>query len=73
MPRIAVGIEYDGAAYAGWQSQRGPATIQQHLETALSVVAGGDVVIVGAGRTDAGVHARAQVAHFDTVVSRAPR
>ena len=73
MPRIAVGIEYDGAAYAGWQSQRGPATIQQHLEAALSVVAGDAFAIVGAGRTDAGVHARAQVAHFDTPVTRTSR
>ena len=73
MPRIAVGIEYDGTAYAGWQSQRELATLQQHIESALSVVAGKATAIVGAGRTDAGVHARAQVAHFDTDVARSSR
>jgi tRNA pseudouridine38-40 synthase len=73
MPRIAVGVEYDGSAYSGWQSQPGRATVQALLEAALARVADSPVQIVGAGRTDAGVHARGQVAHFDTDVSRSPR
>ena len=73
MSRIAVGIEYDGSAYAGWQSQPGTITIQQSLERALSVVAAEPVSLTCAGRTDAGVHAWGQVAHFDTSATRAAR
>ncbi len=73
MNRIAVGVEYDGAAFAGWQSQRSLRTVQQVLEGALSAVAAEPVSVVCAGRTDAGVHARGQVAHFDTRSQRAPR
>ena len=73
MTRIAVGIEYDGAAFAGWQSQRALRTVQQVLEGALGAVAAQPVALVCAGRTDAGVHARGQVAHFDTRAERTPR
>ncbi|HZO24165.1 MAG TPA: tRNA pseudouridine(38-40) synthase TruA [Steroidobacteraceae bacterium] len=71
--RLAVGIEYDGAAYAGWQRQPGLHTIQAHLESALSSVAAEPIGLTGAGRTDAGVHARWQVAHFETQSSRPMR
>jgi len=71
--RIAVGIEYDGSGFAGWQSQPTVRTVQQVLESALGAVAAEPVSLVAAGRTDAGVHARAQVAHFDTHAERSPR
>lgn len=73
MNRIAVGIEYDGSGFAGWQSQQALRTVQQVLEGALSAVAAEPVSLVCAGRTDAGVHARGQVAHFDTHAERAIR
>lgn len=67
MPRLAVGFEYDGTAYAGWQTQQpGVRSVQQEAERALGVIADSPVDLVCAGRTDAGVHARLQVAHFDT-------
>jgi tRNA pseudouridine38-40 synthase len=71
--KIAVGIEYDGRAYAGWQTQSGLATIQGATEAALSAVADEPVSLVSAGRTDAGVHAVGQVAHFDTHAARSTR
>jgi len=71
--RIAVGIEYDGSAYAGWQAQPSLPTIQEVTERALSRIAAEPVNLVCAGRTDAGVHALGQVAHFDTRAVRAPR
>jgi tRNA pseudouridine38-40 synthase len=71
--RIAIGLEYDGAAYAGWQTQRTLRTVQQAVEHALSSVAAEPISLVGAGRTDAGVHAAGQVAHFDTTARRAMR
>ncbi|HXZ58845.1 MAG TPA: tRNA pseudouridine(38-40) synthase TruA [Steroidobacteraceae bacterium] len=73
MNRIAVGIEYDGSAFAGWQSQHSLRTVQGVLEGALGAVAAEPVSVVCAGRTDAGVHARAQVAHFDTHAERSSR
>lgn len=73
MPRIAVGVEYDGCCFAGWQSQQGLATVQDRIESALTRVADVPVQVVGAGRTDAGVHARGQVAHFDVDVQRTER
>lgn len=69
-PRFAVGIEYDGTAYAGWQSQQGAPSIQAHIERAFSSVANEAVSFVCAGRTDAGVHAREQVAHFESSAIR---
>ncbi len=68
--RIAVGLEYDGARYAGWQLQAGLATIQGEVQRALAAVAAHDVRITCAGRTDAAVHATWQVAHFDTGATR---
>jgi tRNA pseudouridine38-40 synthase len=71
--RIAVGIEYDGSAYAGWQVQSGLPTIQQLVQQALAQVADHEVQLTCAGRTDAGVHALGQVAHFDTAAVRSMR
>lgn len=70
MTRIALGIEYDGAAFNGWQSQPDGKTVQDVLETALSTVAAAPARVHCAGRTDAGVHALCQVAHFDTTAER---
>ncbi|CAK0774597.1 tRNA pseudouridine(38-40) synthase [Gammaproteobacteria bacterium] len=76
--RFALGLEYDGSAFHGWQSQTGMRTVQSCLEQALSKVANQPITVVVAGRTDAGVHAGAggthgQVAHFDTAVRRSSR
>ena len=78
MPRYALGIEYDGGGFRGWQRLTQPGTpdedtVQGVLETALSSVADGPVFTVCAGRTDAGVHARCQVVHFDTDAVRDAR
>jgi tRNA pseudouridine38-40 synthase len=68
--RIALGVEYDGASFAGWQSQAHRNTVQDALERALAAVADRPVATVCAGRTDAGVHALMQVVHFDVDVTR---
>jgi len=68
--RFAVGVEYDGTAYAGWQTQQSARSVQQVTETAFSRIAAEPVGLICAGRTDAGVHARWQVAHFDTHATR---
>jgi tRNA pseudouridine38-40 synthase len=73
MRRFAAGLEYDGRAYSGWQFQPGLQTVQGALEQALSRVADSTVQCVCAGRTDAGVHALAQVAHFDSDAVRSER
>src|SRR5690242_8321525 len=73
MVRIAVGIEYEGSAYAGWQAQPSVPTLQGVLERALGRVAAEPVGLTCAGRTDAGVHASGQVAHFDTHAVRSLR
>ena len=73
MGRLAVGIEYDGAAFHGWQRQAHCHAVQPAVEAALASVAGHAVSLTIAGRTDAGVHARAQVAHFDTEAQRPER
>ena len=71
MHRIALGIEYKGTDYHGFQVQpNGVKTVQQALEKALSIVADEPVSLVCAGRTDAGVHATNQVIHFDTLAIR---
>jgi len=66
MQRILLTIEYDGTAYAGWQRQQNGLAVQQVVEEALSRACGERIVITGASRTDAGVHALGQRAHFDT-------
>lgn len=72
--RIALGIEYDGSEFAGWQLQEGELhTVQRSVEQALSTVADRPVRVTCAGRTDAGVHATAQVVHFDTEAERSLR
>ena len=68
--RYALQVEYDGSAFQGWQSQLHGKTVQDHLERALSVIACQHTAAMAAGRTDTGVHALAQVAHFDTNVER---
>jgi tRNA pseudouridine38-40 synthase len=68
--RIALALEYDGSLYHGWQSQPGGGTVQDVLESALAAIAGERITVSCAGRTDAGVHALAQVVHFDTDVVR---
>lgn len=73
MPRFAAGLEYDGRAYSGWQFQTGLKTVQDEVQRALSRVADAPVDCVCAGRTDAGVHASAQVVHFDTTAIRTER
>jgi tRNA pseudouridine38-40 synthase len=76
--RYALGVEYDGSGFLGWQrlskpGEPGEATVQQALETALSTVADTQIDTVCAGRTDAGVHGACQVVHFETDVVRDPR
>ena len=68
--RIAIGIEYNGDAFEGWQTQRHGRTVQDTLEIAFRKIAHEPVQLVCAGRTDTGVHATTQVAHFDTTVRR---
>ncbi len=68
--RIALGIEYDGSAFCGWQTQPAGCGAQDKLEFALSRIAGQSIATTCAGRTDAGVHALAQVVHFDTIAER---
>jgi len=68
--RIALGIEYDGSRFLGWQTQPGGGTVQDALEAALRGIAGEPVQVTCAGRTDRGVHARGQVVHFDAPVER---
>ena len=68
--RIAMGIEYDGSRYFGWQRQREVNSIQAELERVLSQIANHPVEVQCAGRTDAGVHATGQVIHFDTHAER---
>lgn len=68
--RIALGIEYDGSPYCGWQSQTGVMTVQDTLQAALSGMANSPVSVMAAGRTDTGVHGLEQVVHFDTHAER---
>ena len=68
--RIALGIEYDGSRFLGWQTQPGGGAVQDALEAALSGIANEAIAVTCAGRTDRGVHARAQVVHFDTSAQR---
>jgi tRNA pseudouridine38-40 synthase len=68
--KIALGLEYDGSRFLGWQTQPGGGTVQDALEAALGAVAGERITVTCAGRTDRGVHARAQVVHFETAAAR---
>ena len=73
--RVACRIEYNGSKYNGWQSQphKGVVTVQDQLEVALSKIAATSMRVHCAGRTDTGVHAHAQVIHFDTPVARSSK
>jgi tRNA pseudouridine38-40 synthase len=73
MPRIALGIEYDGSAFAGWQAQIHASGVQTPVEAAVSFVADAPTKVICAGRTDTGVHACMQVVHFDAGVNRDER
>ncbi|MBM3344180.1 MAG: tRNA pseudouridine(38-40) synthase TruA [Betaproteobacteria bacterium] len=68
--RIALGIEYNGSGFCGWQTQPAGCAVQDHLERAAAQIAGVPVATICAGRTDAGVHALAQVVHFDCDIER---
>ena len=68
--RIVLGVEYDGSAFCGWQSQPQACAVQDAVDLALTEISGERIVTVCAGRTDAGVHALAQVVHFDTAAQR---
>ena len=68
--KLAIGVSYCGAGLEGWQSQPSGNTVQDRLERALSEIAGERIALTAAGRTDAGVHASAQVAHFETNAAR---
>ncbi|NWG38894.1 MAG: tRNA pseudouridine(38-40) synthase TruA [Hydrogenophilaceae bacterium] len=68
--RIAIGLEYDGRPYCGWQSQPTGCGIQDVVERAVAEIAGTETSVTAAGRTDTGVHASFQVAHFDVDVER---
>lgn len=70
MKRIALGLEYDGSSWRGWQTQPDGHTVQDRLEAALKKFAQRDIGTTCAGRTDAGVHAIEQVVHFDTDIDR---
>lgn len=73
MATIKLIIEYDGTAYAGWQRQPNQPTIQETLETAITALTQRSISIIGAGRTDAGVHALGQIVSFQTDRDLAPR
>ena len=64
--RYALGIEYDGSNYCGWQKQTHSPSVQERLEKAVSKIANEPVEVVCAGRTDTGVNATNQIVHFDT-------
>jgi tRNA pseudouridine38-40 synthase len=70
MPRYKVIVEYDGEPFAGWQYQENSPSVQRAIMTAIEAFSGEKVMVQGAGRTDAGVHALGQVAHFDLASER---
>ena len=65
MPKFKIVIEYDGSSFVGWQRQDNGLSIQESIEVAAKQLTGENISLFGAGRTDAGVHALGQVAHFD--------
>jgi len=71
--RYAMGVEYDGSAFCGWQIQVGVNTVQEQLQNALSKVANHQVSVHCAGRTDTGVHSLGQVVHFNSEADRSNR
>lgn len=73
MKRIALAVEYDGEGFCGWQRQPHCHSVQAELERALSIIAQSPITVYCAGRTDTGVHAAAQVVHFETEVERPMR
>lgn len=70
MPRMALGVAYDGSFWQGWQTQPGGRTVQDRLEAALKRFLAQSVDTICAGRTDTGVHALGQVVHIDTLADR---
>ncbi len=68
--RVALAVEYDGQAYCGWQRQPHSVSVQAAVESALSKIANEPITVHCAGRTDTGVHAIAQIVHFDTTANR---
>jgi tRNA pseudouridine38-40 synthase len=72
MPRYRLTLEYDGGPFAGWQRQDNGPSVQSAVEDAIFKLSAEAVTVTGAGRTDAGVHAFAQVAHFDLVKEFSP-
>jgi tRNA pseudouridine38-40 synthase len=72
MPRYRLTLEYDGGPFVGWQRQAEGASVQGALESAIEKLSGARVTVTGAGRTDGGVHALGQVAHFDLEKSFEP-
>ena len=70
MPRYKILIEYDGSPFAGWQYQENVASVQRTIMEAIQAFSGEKVMVQGAGRTDAGVHALGQVGHFDLAADR---
>ena len=71
--RIAIGIEYDGSNFFGWQAQKKGRSVQSILEHSISIVSNSQIKVYGSGRTDSGVHSIGQVAHFDTDSIRTTR
>ena len=65
MPRYKIIIEYEGTDFVGWQRQQNGTSIQSSIEEALKKLSNENITLYGAGRTDAGVHAKGQVAHFE--------
>src|SRR3546814_1898232 len=72
MPRMALGLAYDGSSWQGWQTQPGGLTVQDTLESALAEFLNHPVGTICAGRTDTGVHALEQIVHLDTQAARRP-
>ena len=70
--KVKLVITYDGTAYCGWQVQPDKITVQQVVEDAVEKVVGQRLKVIGSGRTDAGVHAQGQVAHFETPFENIP-